>query len=363
MLGVLACGALACTFDGYVPKEHVPAPKASDRVVPNLQIGEVHAAAIECGTSNCRERYRILVPRAGVLHVAVDGPTADGPGEPRIVQLALENPGQAVLGVTYGENDDPFELDVRVGEGLHFVLVQAFGGHIEYKIRVELDAAGTATAAGTSATTTATATATAATTATTTADAPDAPPSGWPSGEAAAAGGDPHRLGDTSDGADFAYDPSAQIGRYRSYAFAQNPAEDLRGTPGSVKGNPFVERQVQREVRYYLDEIGINQVAIEEAEMLVSIQVGAQSTTWYSVNSSVYNQSYDLYFDQWRSMGIHLNTHTYVDGTLMIDFINPESGHLVWHGWTTEPIPTGEVDSAKIIKDAVRAVLSQYGPG
>ena len=92
------------------------------------------------------------------------------------------------------------------------------------------------------------------------------------------------------------------------------------------------------------------------------IQVGAHSTTWYSINSAVQNESYYFYFDAWRSMGLHVSAHTYVDGTLMIDFIDPASGHLVWHGWTTEPVPTSEQDTGKIIKAAVRAVLSQYDP-
>jgi hypothetical protein len=44
---------------------------------------------------------------------------------------------------------------------------------------------------------------------------------------------------------------------------------------------------------------------------------------------------------------------------LLIDLIDPESGDLIWHGWTTEPMTLSD-DRDVIIKRAVANVLSQF---
>jgi len=165
-----------------------------------------------------------------------------------------------------------------------------------------------------------------------------------------------------SDGADFAYDPTARFEQVRGFAFAQDPGRELSEGRGSDSGNPFVVRAVQREVRYALARAGIDQVDAAQADFLVSVHVGSQSTTWYAVGNVLYERPYREYLGQWSEAGLQTKPYTYVDGTLVIDFIDPRSGRLVWHGWTTEPIPPAK-ENAAIIKEAVAKVLAQFPPG
>jgi hypothetical protein len=62
---------------------------------------------------------------------------------------------------------------------------------------------------------------------------------------------------------------------------------------------------------------------------------------------------------QWVGHGGVINTHQYFDGMLLIDMIDPESGELIWHGWSTEPMTLSD-DRDVIIKRAVANVLSQF---
>ena len=162
-----------------------------------------------------------------------------------------------------------------------------------------------------------------------------------------------------SDGADFAFDPSVDLSSYKTYAFAQDPLAELQQGSQTPGGNAFVERQVQREVRYQLANAGFGQVDPEEADFLVSVHVGSRSTTWYSVSSHTYDRPYDDYFAQWQTLGMHVRRHSYVDGTLVIDLIDRRTEKLIWHGWTTEPLPIGQTPE-EIIKQAVKNVVAQY---
>jgi hypothetical protein len=164
----------------------------------------------------------------------------------------------------------------------------------------------------------------------------------------------------TQHGADFAFDPRRDLSKLTRYAFAENPADLLRpGAESSPDRDPFVEKQIQREIRYFLADISIYQVPAEEANFLISIQVGSRTTSWYVVDRRLYNAGYDATIQQWAGHGGVINTHQYFDGMLLIDMIDPESGELIWHGWSTEPMTLSD-DRDVIIKRAVANVLSQF---
>ena len=130
-------------------------------------------------------------------------------------------------------------------------------------------------------------------------------PYGDPSaGEASghSSGYTPHddRPGNTSDGADFGYDPSQDLSQMKSYAFAQDPAKMLKGKPGTVQTNVFVLRQVQREVTYALTEKGLDSLPVKEADFLIVIDLGQKTTAWYSASPMILPFTYNDYFSQWQ---------------------------------------------------------------
>jgi hypothetical protein len=343
-LGALVCLSLAlgCAFGGYVPQERVAPTSEVGRQIVNLGMGTRVTSELDCPSGQCRLRYRVLVDRPGILTVQAWGPVGRGPeAGPRLAQLVIEGPAQNVLGVVYADSESPLTVEAHVQPGLHFILVQGLGGHLIYDLSANVSSSGAVAMTEQAQRPPVSDTL-----------PPPQVPRNQPRGSIA--------QNDVSDGADFAYDPRVEIKGYRRYAFAQDPQAVLEGVAPPDGSNPFIERQVQREVRYYVADLGFVQTPHEEAELLFSVHVGSRSTTWFSMGPTLYNRSYDSYFDSWRGHGAYIRQHTYVDGTLVIDVIDTNTGDLVWHGWTTEPIALGE-DTNQVIKQAVKSVLDQLG--
>lgn len=335
-----------CQFGGYVPKgKHQPVD-ASERDITDLPFDTPTKGTLDCSGGRCRVWYRLRMPEPGRVEVVVDGPRGTAQSEgPRLARVVLQDLNGQVVGRNDVEDKTgAMEFPADVTPGPYFVLIQGLGGEFEFEVtarQVSTDetesGAAAATAAG------------AAGAGASTQTQPRVPRT---------RGAGAQRPGDTSDGADFAYDPRFDLITMRTYAFAQNPQQELEGE-ASEHGNPFVIRRIQREIRYALADRGVQQVAEAEADFLVSVQVGSSSTTWYSLDNVPHTTSYDAYYDRWRGNGAFVSPHVAVDGTLVIDFIDPKSGDLVWHGWTTEPINVN-LDEDKQLKGAVKAVLSQY---
>jgi len=346
VLGLLCAVVLVagCTFEGYVPKGPPPKPLAdSEMNIADLAFDQTVEADLDCPEGRCRVRYRLVVPRAGKLTVRVDGPKQELAGKgPRLARVVIEGAGQQTLAALFP--DEPAGSDSLVGEvevtgGVHYVLIQGIGGHLEYRVHAGFEAGDPLAAEPVPR------------------PMPDSPPApgpvpGWRSQNG-------HAMGDLSDGADFAFDPSRNLNTLRKYAFAQDPAALLKEQDKKLEVNPFVQRQAQREVRYALADMGFDQVPSNQADFLVSVHGGSTSSTWYSFNTALVMRPYDAYFEVWRGAGMHVRRHTYQDGTLIVDFIDAKTGELIWHGWTTEPIaPSGDRD--ELLAKAVRAVLAQF---
>ena len=358
-LSLLAGG---CTFYGYVPKgKHVPVEEA-ERTIVDLPLDAPTTGELDCaGEGQCRVRYRLVMGRAGRLSISVDGPRAERTDESsRLARVMFQD----VNGRTLSRNDPadetgPMTVAAHVESGPYFVLIQGLGPAFEYTVTASLAAGFTFSAKPSS--DSGTAAGGAAGTAAGGATAGAAAETTWPprSPISSLRGTGKHVPGDTSDGADFASDPTVDILAMRSYAFAEDPRKQLEGKEAEGHGDPFVIRAIQREIRYALGDYGIAQVAPEGADYLISVQVGSSATTWYSLNNQIFNTSYQTYFNSWGSMGAFIKPHSYLDGTLVIDFIDPRTEKLVWHGWTTEPVNVN-LDRTDILKKAVRTVLAQF---
>jgi hypothetical protein len=338
----LLLGATGCSFEGYVPQDDLRRDLAeSERNIGDLSLDQSTRASLDCSAGHCRMRFRVITPGPGTLTVSADGPLGEGAGSgPRLARIALEGTTQQVLGMRTASQGAPFEVTHNVDPGLHYIFVQALSGRVEFQVSNHFTPSDPEAATGD----------------------PGVlpgftppPPMGEPRDDRLAS-----VAGSNQVGADFSADPRRDLSKLKRYAFAEDPAERLEpGAESSPHSDPFVEKQIQREVRYFLADISVYQVAAEEADFLVSIQVGARTSTWFTVNNRLYSHGYDATMAQWSNMGGVVNTHQYFDGMLIIDLIDPESGDLIWHGWTTEPMTLSD-DRDAVIKRAVKSVLSQF---
>lgn len=345
-----ACVAwVGCAFEGYVPKGPPPKPlEAPEANIADLPIGSSVTGNLDCPQGLCRVRYRIITPSSGELVVSIDGPVGQGDQRdqgPRIARTVLEGVGQQTLAV-HGREDGPPPYAVRsaVQRGVHYVLIQGLGGAFDYTVSATFTPeAGAVTEPDTELA------------------MPDPAPVKQRRSRSVERTVVPlprHAPGDLSDGADYASDPDFDANAMRTYAFAQDPAAMLKSKPGTNVGDPFMLRQIQREIRYVLADAGRQQVPANEADFLVAVGVGSKSTTWWSLSVPGFTDSYDYYFNQWDRTGVGIQSHTYQDGTLMIDFLDPTDGKLLWHGWTVEDVPISG-DENKLLKKAVANVLGQ----
>jgi len=321
---LLLC-ALACTFEGYVPRDREDIPVLEEEVV-ELPIGKMLKTTLDCPAGYCQKRYRIDVPRPGKLTVTALESDEDDSTSTRIV---LESLGGKVLARDRIGENERLRVSSQVEPGPYFVLVQSIGARVPLTIAAALGRSDGAVAAA----------------------SPNAPSGGsfTPAGRASI--GTPQA----------AFDPAVAFAPMRRYAFAADPQTRFDAEPGTKVGNPFLEKEIQRAVRSDLGSRGYDLVSADEAEFLVAVHVGARNTTWYSVRMADRVDAYDYYYDQWRGAGAVIRPHTASDGTVVIDFADPKSGDLLWHGWMTESVPpTG--DRYELIKRIVNKILAQFPP-
>lgn len=347
----VACAGLAleaCTFGGYVPAEAPPKPlAASEATVLDLALGDSATGELDCPDGRCQIRYRMVVPGSGNLVVTVKGPAGsgdEGDAGPRIARAVLEGVAQQPLATRLrADGPPPFVVQSGVQAGIHYVLIQALGGPTQYEVASQFTPESQKVSE---------------------ADTDLATPDPLPKRKGPFVAPATQTVvplprkqrGDLSDGADYIANPQFDITQVRTYAFAQDPAAMLKGKPGSIQGNVFVLREIQREVRYVFMDQGLSQVALDQAQFLVAIGVGKQSSLWWSPVMPVLVQPYGYYYTAWGMGG--LAPTTYEDGTLLIDFVDPKSGDLLWHGWAVEQIGIND-DQTAIIKSAVDKVLGQ----
>ena len=372
LLGLMLFG-VGCVFGGYVPKGPPPAPLAESEVhMADLPIGKTVSGELDCPAGHCRVRYRIVAPASGDLTVRVDGPGgstgADGWVGPRIGRVVLEGVGQQTLAMrSRTEGPPPFALESPVQPGLHYVLVQALGGAVDYQVSASFKALDVAVhekgleVGGDAASKPAPGQA---------GGSEGIPPPQWGRGPGTVATVDRtvvqlprHAPGDLSDGADYIQNPTVEVVNMRRYAFAQDPQKLLESKPGTNVGNPFLLAQIQRDVRYVFANQGRELVPVDQAEFLVAIGVGVKSSSYWSLNvfgasALDYDFNYGPYFNSWGTPGPTMVPITYEDGTVLIDLLTPKDGKLIWHGWAVKPVPiSGNED--KPIRESVDKILGQ----
>jgi len=330
--GWLAVGS-GCAFGGFVPKERVRVPVLQEPVVP-LAVGQTEQDLLDCPAGDCQTRFRLEVERSGELQVQV---SEDDEDESTSLFVTLQDPvGNVVAQDRQGEGE-VLRVAAAVEPGPYVVLVRSIGGRVPYAIETRLEE-GAATAQRP----------VGASSASSAASAPETPPR-----ETVVSGA----RGEASS----AHDPDVSFRDLETFAFAEEPQERLQAEPGSKVGNPFVDQAVQRAIRNQLVKDGFEQVPADQASFLVDLHVGSRSSTWYSLRTANYIDAYDSYFDNWASRGAVVQPHTYQDGTLVIDIIDPKSGKLIWHGWSTESVPP-RADQTEVIKTAVARILAQFPP-
>lgn len=335
LTGLIALTSLlsACQWYAWEPKEKEPPLPPEAPPIP-LAVGTTLRQVLDCPAGNCQTRFRIEVDRPGELRVDVR-PTENSPITS--LSVVLEDPiGRILDQQNLAGRKPPLRVSSSVEKGPHIALVRAIGGLVPYTISARFRAGGQPNQAW-------------AEPRSAPAPAPARPAARLPTGEGSQPG--------------VVFDPKANFHVFRRYAFAQEPKAQLQAVGGGGDGtNPFATQKLHRAVRAEMTDRGFVQVPVAEADFLVSAHVGSRSTTWYSVRGLEHQDAYDRYFDMWRGRGGRIVPHSYTNKTVVLDFIDPKSGQLIWHGWTTEASPPSTGDDSAVLRAAVKNVLDKFPP-
>jgi hypothetical protein len=69
--------------------------------------------------------------------------------------------------------------------------------------------------------------------------------------------------------ASVAMNPQINFQNYRRYAFGQNPEKRLKdAAPGTDVGNPFIDEQIQRQIRYWMTDNDYDESPVDQRGVL-----------------------------------------------------------------------------------------------
>jgi hypothetical protein len=142
------------------------------------------------------------------------------------------------------------------------------------------------------------------------------------------------------------YDREVDFSGLRTYGWMKKPESPGDRVQASVEKSSLLEKRIKDAVNLELEAKGLKEDPIDP-DFLVAYRTSARET----VRSS---QTY------WSGTRFQ----EYQEGSLVLDFVNPENGELLWRGVARETIDphVSPKRMEKTIRDAVKTVLKKFPP-
>ena len=148
------------------------------------------------------------------------------------------------------------------------------------------------------------------------------------------------------------WDSQADFTKYKSYQLLDR----------SGAGNQLVENRIRDAVRVHLNERGFAEDTTSP-DFMIAIHGNVEDR----VDVQTYNYGYPYYggyggygYGYWHG-GQDISVSHYQEGTLIIDFVDPEDQELFWRGWGTKTLDDSTRDAA-VLQGIVDKILDQYPP-
>jgi hypothetical protein len=158
------------------------------------------------------------------------------------------------------------------------------------------------------------------------------------------------------------YAKGAEFARYQAFAWA-TPSHPESDDPRLA--NPLLHERIHAAVEDGLRARGFRLVNAAEADLLMRYHTAVRSRVEYQRSGVTIGTGY---YSGRVGYGLALDypygSRDYDEGTLIIDFLDPATGDLVWRGTGVRPLeetPTPERRD-EIVRDVVERILAQYPP-
>lgn len=141
-------------------------------------------------------------------------------------------------------------------------------------------------------------------------------------------------------------------------SFAWLPEQREAGHTRAVWDNDLLARRVQRAVRNTLTERGYGESDPDTADFVVSYTTD-QRARMHGTSFGFGIGSYYRHSSIFMGQNLHLRERE--ESVLIIDVINPDNEHLIWRGWATRDVTSGEF-SERDVNRYVEAILKRFPP-
>jgi hypothetical protein len=153
------------------------------------------------------------------------------------------------------------------------------------------------------------------------------------------------------------WDPGAQFGALKTWAW-QDSTPAVTGNPRL--DDPLLHARIQSAIQKSLGERGYTKVSSGKPDFLVTYHVALQQ----KLDAHTIYTGYGPARGWYGVGGAQTVVDTYDVGTLLIDFIGPESNAVIWRGSgqsRVQDLKTPD-ERQERIQDAVDRVLAQFPP-
>lgn len=163
------------------------------------------------------------------------------------------------------------------------------------------------------------------------------------------------------------YDPATDFSRYRTFAWAPEPAPK---SGDALIDSPLMDRRIRAAIEQTLKSRGFEAAAGGRADFLITYQLVVRNqievtTVGPAFGWGAYPYAYWGYpYPYWGGIDYTTFINQYQEGTLIIDFTDPETEKLFWRGIGSRRVSqqsTPEKTTAKVNR-AVAEILAQFPP-
>ena len=326
-----------CAWEPWIPGERDWNPdivvKPGD-LSKQLPLGVPYVDELDCYSSRCEKRFRLVVEQPGQLTVIAIPELSNQDSQARLVLESL----QGVLGraaTPRGPRDDVVTLAVSdaVDPGMYFVLIQSVGGALPYQLTAHLTPGD---------------------------GAPPKEVAAVPVPPAPAPTAPPPRLvaAPVSDGVRAGYDPAVPFSQLRTFSFRNPDGRDDTAAAGTTREQP-VDREIRRSINDDLTLRGFEQAyGGRPADLTVDFSRRTRNRSVWGLGS-IYDR-YDFGSLGWGRGGVDTRA------TLTVDLIDNRDGRIAWHAQTTKAMGPGIVASGEasteLVREAVTELLAGFPP-
>jgi len=146
------------------------------------------------------------------------------------------------------------------------------------------------------------------------------------------------------------YDEEVDFSSYRTFRFAVDTLK-----PGTTGNRPqsLLDKRVKRAIESEMEAKGYQLRPEGKPDLLVAYKINVRNKADVTTEWHKY---------RWRTAKKVVRVDRYKEGTMVLDFIDPDLNQLVWRGWGTGVLGTPDQADEDITK-SIRAILKKFPPG